>query len=127
MEPRLLMNLRTAVACVSLALALTGCSSYSDLQPGYQDHLDSRDDYEQSEEYLAAEGEYYADQQVADDFTASGWRCYWDPTMNDDWHDDYQCSNGVDNDRPYLIPDDSFVEGWEIDAAAADYEASLNQ
>jgi hypothetical protein len=120
------MYLRTAVAFAALALALTGCSSYSGVQPSYQDHLDGRDGYEQSEEYLAAEGDYYADQQGADDFAASEWRCDWDPTMNNDWHDDYQCSDGVNNDRPYLIPDDSFVERWELDAAAADYEASLN-
>ena len=122
-------RLRTIVASAALALSLTGCTSYSDLQPSYQEHLDSRDDYQQSEEYLEAEGDYYTDQQGAADFAASGWHCYWDPTMNDDWHDDYQCSNGVNNDRPYLLPDDSFVERWEMDAAAAaaDYEASLNQ
>lgn len=55
-----------------------------------------------------------------------GWECRWDPTMNDDWHDDYVCSDGVSVDRPYLIPDDSFVERWEIDRAAALYEAQLN-
>ena len=54
------------------------------------------------------------------------WECYWDPTMNDDWHDDYMCTNGSSNDRPNLIPDDSFVEQWEIDEAASAYEAALN-
>lgn len=56
----------------------------------------------------------------------NGWECIWDPTMNDDWHDDYICTNGTSYDRPYLIPDDSFVERWEIDEAAARYEAELN-
>jgi hypothetical protein len=121
------MHLRIAVAFAVLTFALTGCSSYSDLQPGYQEHLNNSGDYEQSEEYLEAEGDYYADQQRADDFAASGWRCYWAPTMNDDWHDDYQCSNGAKSDRPYLLPGDPFVERWEIDDAAADYEASLNR
>ena len=55
-----------------------------------------------------------------------GWECYWDPTMNDDWHDDYMCTNGNSFDRPYLIPDDSFVERWEIDEAAHEYEVALN-
>ncbi|GAA4374918.1 hypothetical protein [Agromyces bauzanensis] len=121
------MPFRTAAAIITLSLALTGCTTSSyDLEPGNEDHLESRDDdYQQSEEYLQAEADAYLDQQAAD-FAPSGWRCYWDPTMNDDWHDDYQCTNGVDYDRPYLIPDDSFVEGWEIDAAAAEYEASLN-
>ena len=120
------MYRRYAGALFVCALALAGCSSYSELQPGYEDHLDSRGDYQQSEEYLQAEGDYYADQQRAEDLAASGWRCYWDPTINDDWHDDYLCSNGVDFDRPYLLPDDPFVEAWEIDAEAAAYEDSLN-
>lgn len=122
------MAFRNAAALVvTLSLALSGCtmSSY-DLEPGYEEHLESRDDYQQSEEYLQAEADAYLDQQRADDFAPSGWRCYWDPTMNDDWHDDYQCTDGVNYDRPYLLSDDSFVEGWEIDAAAAEYEASLN-
>lgn len=55
-----------------------------------------------------------------------GWECYWDPTMNDDWHDDYMCTNGTSYDRPNLIPDDSFVERSEIDEAADAYEATLN-
>lgn len=120
------MNMRASVASASLVFALSGCTSYSDAQPGYQEHLESRDDYQHSEEYLQAEGDYYADQQRADEFTARGWRCFWDPTMNDDWHDDYLCSDGLNYDRPYLIPDDSFVERWELDAAVNDYEASLN-
>jgi len=118
------MNLlRVTVTLAALTVCLTGCSDSSDLGPGYQDHLDDRDDYQQSEEYLQAE----AEQRRSEDFAASGWSCYWAPTMNDDWHDDYECSNGVDYDRPYLLQDDSFVERWEIDDAAADYEASLNQ
>ena len=56
-----------------------------------------------------------------------GWDCYWDPTMNDDWHDDYMCTNGSAYDRPYLIPDDSFIEQWEIDEAASAYETELNR
>lgn len=121
------MSFRVAIAFVALAFALAGCSSGSDLQPGYQEHLDNIEHYEESEEYLQDQGDYYYEQQRADDFAARGWRCYWDPTINDDWHDDYLCSNGANYDRPYLLPGDSFVEGWEIDAAAAEYENSLNQ
>ena len=121
------MYFRLAVATAALAFTLTGCSSSFAIQPGSQDQLDGQSDYEQSEEYLQSEADHFAEEQRADDFAASGWRCYWDPTMNDDWHDDYQCSDGMNYDRPYLLPDDSFVERWEIDAAAADYEASLNQ
>ncbi|WP_141630076.1 hypothetical protein [Salinibacterium sp. PAMC 21357] len=108
-------------------LALAGCSSYFDSQSGYEEQLESRDDYQQSEEHLQAEGENYADQQPAESEASSGWRCYWDPTFDDDWHDDYLCSNGTNVDRPYLLPEDPFVESWEIDAAAAAYEDGLNR
>ena len=57
---------------------------------------------------------------------AARWVCGWDPTLNDDWHDDYLCTNGTSSDRPRLIPDDSFVTRQEIDQAAAAYEAKLN-
>jgi hypothetical protein len=56
----------------------------------------------------------------------SHWVCSWDPTMNHDWHDDYLCTDGASEDRPYLLPDDSFVERSEIDQAAAAYESQLN-
>lgn len=54
------------------------------------------------------------------------WVCHFAPTMNDDWHDDVVCSNGVDAHRPYLRPWDNFVEEWEMADAAAEYEAELN-
>ena len=39
-------------------------------------------------------------------------------TKNWDWHDDYVCG-GV---RQYFLPDDDFIEPWEIDEAAAEWE-----
>jgi hypothetical protein len=62
----------------------------------------------------------------ADPPAAAAWVCNWDPTINDNWHDDYLCTNGTSSDRPDLIPDDPFVERAEIDDAAAAYEAQLN-
>lgn len=121
------MFFRVPVALTALAFALPGCSSASDLEPGYQAHLDNVDDYQQSEEYLQSQADYYYEQQRADNYSARGWRCYWDPTINNDWHDDYMCTNGATYDRPYLLPGDSFVEGWEIDAAADEYEDNLNR
>ena len=67
------------------------------------------------------------DEQVGAEVVSAGWQCAWDPTINDDWHDDYLCSDGVGYDRPYLLPDDPFVEPSEIEAAAQAYEVSLNQ
>lgn len=54
------------------------------------------------------------------------WTCEWDPTMNNDWHDDILCTDGINDDRPYLLPEDSFVEKSEIMRAAARYEDQLN-
>jgi hypothetical protein len=54
------------------------------------------------------------------------WVCRWDPTINQNWHDDYLCTKGDQSDRPHLIPGDGFVGRDEIDQAAAKYEAQLN-
>ncbi|WP_411699161.1 hypothetical protein [Conyzicola sp.] len=58
----------------------------------------------------------------ADDY----WSCAYDPTMNDDWHDDILCSRGAEQIRPSLLPDSSFVGYSEIMQAARDYETVLN-
>jgi hypothetical protein len=57
---------------------------------------------------------------------AERWVCRWDPTINQDWHDDYLCTKGDQTDRPHLIPGDGFVRRDEIDQAASDYQAKLN-
>lgn len=54
------------------------------------------------------------------------WECYWDPTMNENWHDDVLCQKGFDYDRPLLLTDWSFVTQDDMMAAAADYEDWLN-
>ena len=64
--------------------------------------------------------------EATDSHASSRWVCSWDPTINDDWHDDYSCTNGTSFDRPQLIPGDSFVSQEEIDQAAAAYEVQLN-
>ena len=101
-----------AILAVASVYLLAGCTSTEGL-----------DNYERPElepvEVIPDPPAEYVD-------PVEGWECYWDPTMNDDWHDDYMCTNGSSYDRPYLIPDDSFVERWEIDEAAYAYEAALN-
>lgn len=59
-----------------------------------------------------------ADYPYDNDAGGSG-GCVWDPTMNYDWHDDYVCG-GV---RQYFLPNDNYVEQWEIDAEAQEWEA----
>ncbi|WP_339621215.1 hypothetical protein [uncultured Salinibacterium sp.] len=111
------MYRRSVVLLVVAVLALAGCSSYPDIQ----------DDYQPSQERPQIEGENSADQQPAESEASGGWLCFSDPTYDDDWHNDYVCSNGTTIERPYLIPEDPFVESWELEAAAAAYEDSLNR
>ncbi|WP_157581910.1 hypothetical protein [Phycicoccus sp. Soil803] len=67
----------------------------------------------------------YPDRYDDHDMPAT-WVCSYDPTMNNDWHDDVLCTDGVSRDRPYLLPDDSFVTDDELMREAARYEDYLN-
>lgn len=64
--------------------------------------------------------------QAATSTDAPVWSCTYSPTYNDDWHDDVVCSNGDEQDRPYLREWDSFVTEAEIMESAREYEAQLN-
>jgi hypothetical protein len=57
---------------------------------------------------------------------SEAWSCFWEPTINDDWHDDVLCARGLETMRPRLLPDQSFVTEAEMMVAAAEYEATLN-
>lgn len=54
------------------------------------------------------------------------WVCSWDPTINDDWHDDVLCSDGSHEDRPYLLPSWTFVSRDDLMAEALWYQDYLN-
>lgn len=54
------------------------------------------------------------------------WSCAYDPTYDQDWHNDVLCSDGVSFDRPYLREWDDFVTEQEIMDSAAEYENALN-
>ena len=54
------------------------------------------------------------------------WVCSYAPTYDDDWHNDVLCSNGVDEDRPYLREWDTFITEDEIMESAQEYEDGLN-
>lgn len=107
----------TVILAVASVYLLAGCTSTEGL-----------DNYEQPNlEPVEAVPDPPAEAPPAEySDPVEAWGCYWDPTMNDDWHDDYMCTNGASYDRPYLIPEDSYVERWEIDEAAHAYEAALN-
>jgi hypothetical protein len=59
------------------------------------------------------------------DAMATSWSCFYDPTINDNWHDDVRCTNGVESHRPILL-EGQFVTEADMTAAAAVYEAELN-
>jgi hypothetical protein len=61
------------------------------------------------------------------DAGSPGWTCSYQPTYNDDWHDDVACSNGTEQRRPYLRGWDSFVTEAEIMEAANEVEQQLNR
>ena len=106
------LTLASAALAVLSACLLAGCTSI--------EAVDERPKFEPVEVVPEPPSEF-VDPPAADE-----WRCSWDATMDDDWHNDYVCTNGVDFDRPYLIPGDSFVERWEIEEAATAYELQLN-
>lgn len=54
------------------------------------------------------------------------WVCGYSPTYNNDWHDDALCTNGTEQDRPYLLPNQSFITEADLMRAAAEYEEVLN-
>ncbi|WP_394553367.1 hypothetical protein ACDF64_03180 [Agromyces sp. MMS24-JH15] len=118
---RLACALAASAAMLALAGCSTGISEYEMAQGEYEEHLENG--YEPTEEQLQAEGEAAYEQSMAE---TARWSCYYDPTMNENWHDDVLCTNGMASDRPVLLPDDSFIEYEEIMQAAAEYEAALN-
>lgn len=55
----------------------------------------------------------------------SAWVCVYS-LIYDDWHNDVECSDGVNTDRPYLREWDDFVTEDEIMQSAREYEDALN-
>jgi hypothetical protein len=118
----MIQNIAVAAA-FGAVVVLSGCSgemTESELaQAEYQEHL--QEQYEPTEEQLQAQAD-----AAFEEYAATHWACFYDPTMNDNWHDDVLCTNGIDSTRPQLLLDDPFIEYDEIMAAAAAYEAQLN-
>ena len=113
-----------ATGACAAALALAGCG-VSGNPPGWFAG--------ESAAPVAAEPDAPAPEEVAapqaqaePEAAAAAWVCAYDPTYNDDWHDDVLCANGLELDRPYLLEGDDFVTEDEIIAAAREYEAALN-
>lgn len=73
------------------------------------------------------EREIVEPEPVAPAPVAESWSCFWDPTMNENWHDDVLCTRGYEAIRPELLAEQSFVTQDDMMRAAADYEMTLNQ
>lgn len=83
--------------------------------------------YEPVEEFVPTDAEIgHAQREALQDFAGDEWTCSYDPTMDENWHNDILCGNGVTYHRPFLTEDDSFVTEDEARAAAATYEDYLN-
>ena len=54
------------------------------------------------------------------------WLCSYSPTYDYDWHNDVLCTNGTQDERPYLREGDNFVTEDELMESARDYERQLN-
>lgn len=57
--------------------------------------------------------------------SAGEWACFWDPTMNDNWHDDMLCTDGLTYDRPLLL-EGQFVSRDDMESAGQRHAAELN-
>jgi len=133
-------RMRSALLAAPLWVALTAFSGCGvpvndDLQPG-PDPMEPVDpaDYDPADydpgDYDPGDydpGDYDPGDYDPGDYGAQLWTCGYSPTMNRDWHDDVLCTNGQQQDRPYLLPNDSFITQDEIMRAAARYEHMLNR
>jgi len=57
---------------------------------------------------------------------AGAWSCVWDPTRDNDWHNDVECFDGTTRFRPNLLSDIAQVDESQMRAAGDEYEAYLN-
>ena len=67
------------------------------------------------------------DEQIRDALGDDEWSCYYDPSINNDWHDDVVCRNSFESFRPILLPELGFVTESEMIAAGEAYEVELNR
>lgn len=58
--------------------------------------------------------------------SAGLWKCWWAPTMDNNWHNDALCSNGARQVRPHLRPGDSYITRDELMASARAWARARN-
>lgn len=82
---------------------------------------DDIDDYEPTDQQIEQ-----AQRESWERVTGQRWSCFYDPTMNNNWHDDVVCTDGPTSHRPLLLTDYSFVTEQDMRAAAQEHENYLN-
>ena len=58
---------------------------------------------------------------------AGAWKCWWAPTMDQNWHNDALCSNGASQVRPYLRPADTYITRAELMSSAQAWARARNR
>lgn len=110
------------VFSVALGVSLTACTPYDtgETVSGHRAFERVPDEGLPSDAEIA-EAQPRAWEEVA----GQEWSCWYDPTMNENWHDDVICTDGPTSHRPTLLPGE-FVTEEDIRFAASEYEAYLN-
>ena len=112
-------------------LLLTGCGSGAQAGAEEQGERPTR----ASQPHFQYDDEDYepTDQEIEEAVQSSWekafgqvWSCFYDPTMNNDWHDDVRCTDGANSHRPILLADWGFVTEEDMRAAGQEYESYLN-
>ncbi|WP_167043493.1 hypothetical protein [Salinibacterium sp. ZJ454] len=115
---------RTLAAALVVSAALTGCSNLASW--GSPDVGDDAAPEVQPYDPTEQPGYTPDESEIPQPDFEVGWSCEYDPTYDDDWHNDVICGNGAESHRPYLREGDDFVTEAEIMESAHEYEAELN-
>jgi hypothetical protein len=97
----------------------SGSSSTTEPAPPTQPYVD--EDFEPTDQQIDD-----ANREAWENVTGQQWSCFYDPSMNDNWHDDVVCTDGPTSHRPILLADWDFVTEDDMRAAAQDQENYLN-
>jgi len=106
------------VCALGVIFGATGCTKY-------YDSVEYDGGYEDTSEYSQFIEEP-TEERIRESMDSS-WDCYYDPSMNNNWHDDVICRNGFDAFRPTLMAQFDFVTENDMIAAGEAFEVDLNE
>ena len=108
------LGLSLVATALLATLALGGCSATNPAE--YDGNYPELRDPVPVEDYEPAEDEINR---------MMSWDCFYEPTMNENWHDDVICRRGSESFRPLLL-EGQFVTADDMIAAGDQYAAELN-